>query len=365
MYIQCTQKLLAKLTQPHGFLPNPPEQLYCWHANFFEYYGSIYVVMMNDETGEELFFAIDSFHDFDKQVLEEIELDMEDGGATAKEIKAYMKSAGPLTFGPTSDRSFVAQISGYTRRMKGLIDKMHDLRDILEDEAELDSLAAHFNEEIETLAANEEKKRPKFKPTQKASSEPLATTMVALDVDLELFGDKKVQRSFLVPLNINFYTLHAILQIGFGWYDSHLHEFSDENGTFTIGMDLSDMGIEQEREMLNEQHTMLSDYIPRLKSLVYLYDFGDSWDHLITVGAVTVVRGAPFAKCTGGQGSTPPEDCGGAPGYKGLCDILSDPKHEEYEEMLDWAGDDFDAGFDHVLINEHLAELKFTSYPEE
>jgi len=37
MYIQCTQKLLAKLKQPYGILPNPPDVVYCWHANFFEY----------------------------------------------------------------------------------------------------------------------------------------------------------------------------------------------------------------------------------------------------------------------------------------------------------------------------------------
>jgi len=163
MYIQCTRKLLAKLNQPHGFLPNPPEIVYCWHANFFEYGGMVYVVMLNDDTGEELFFPSESFQAFDKQVLTEMKLDMKDVGATAKEIKAYLQMAGPLTFGPTRDRSLVAQISGYTRRMKSLLDTMYDLRDILENEINLDTLGTHFSEAIETLAESQEKKKSKPK----------------------------------------------------------------------------------------------------------------------------------------------------------------------------------------------------------
>jgi len=367
MYIQCTQKLLAKLKMPYGELPNPPETVYCWHASFFEQYELRYVVMMNDETGEEIFFPIDSFQDFDKLVLDEMKLDMEDGGASAKKVKAYMKGAGPLTFGPTSDRSLVAQLSGYTRRMKNLIDKMYNLRDILEREGSSDNLVVHFNAEIEALAASQEKKKPKpkAKPRIIAASELMITPMVALDVALQLEGDKKVERSFLVPLHINFYTLHAILQVGFGWYDSHLYEFSNEDRTLVIGMDPSDMSIEQESILLDVQKAILSDYIPGLKRFGYLYDFDDSWDHLITVGAITTVEGDPFVLCTGGQGSTPPEDCGGAPGYERMCEILTDPSDDEYEDMLEWASDDFDKCFDQDRINGRLKVLKFIPYTGE
>ncbi len=161
MYIQCTQKLLAKLRMPHGELSNPPASQYCWHANFFEYHGLAYVVMMNDQTGKELFFPVDSFQDFAQQVEIEVELDMEDMGASVKEVSTYMRQAGPLAFGPTSDHSAIAQLSGYTKRMKNLLDKMHDLKAILEDESELDALAAHVNEAIETLAESQKKKKNK------------------------------------------------------------------------------------------------------------------------------------------------------------------------------------------------------------
>ena len=37
----------------------------------------------------------------------------------------------------------------------------------------------------------------------------------------------------------------------------------------------------------------------------------------------------------------PPEDCGGAPGYSNLKEIIADPGDEEYEDMVEWCGDDF------------------------
>ena len=172
MYIQCTQKLLAKLTMPHGELPNPPDVVYCWHANYFENGALVYVVMMNDDTGEELFFPVESFQDFGKQVLSEMKLDMKYGGATAKEIKAYLQIAGPLTFGPTSDRSLVAQISGYTRRMKSLVDSMYDLRNILEGESELDDMSAQIKAMIDTLAESQDKKKPNLKLHKKPLPNP-------------------------------------------------------------------------------------------------------------------------------------------------------------------------------------------------
>ncbi len=37
-----------------------------------------------------------------------------------------------------------------------------------------------------------------------------------------------------------------------------------------------------------------------------------------------------------GKRACPPEDCGGVWGYENLLEILRDPKHEEYEGMVEW-----------------------------
>ncbi len=360
MYIQCTKKLLDNLEQPYGALPNPPDPLYCWHASIFEQGGIMFVVMMNDLTGQDLFFDVSSFRDFSKRVLSEMRLEMRDAGATAKEVTAYMKKAGPITFGPTSDRSLVGELSGLTKRMKKFATMMEDLRDILADPEQREDLLSFVEDMLDDHDSTSKSARNTSRPIVGKDE---ITPMVALHAELILSGNKRVKRSFLLPLHITFGTLHIILQIGFGWYNSHLHEFSLKKDTVTVGMKLGDMGLEEDDEdVLDENETMLSDFIPDEQEFGYLYDFGDGWQHIIKVGKVTNVKGGPFVECTGGEGSTPPEDCGGMYGYDDLCAVLSDPKSERYLELLDWAGDDFDAGFDIDFINEELERLEFVPH---
>lgn len=364
MYIQCTQKLLAKIKLPHGKPSNPPKLKYCWHASFFEQYDFQYVVMMNDATGEELFFSIDSFQDFDKQVLEEIELDMEDSEVPAQEIKAYMQKAGPLTFGPTRDRSAIAQLNGYTRRMKDLIDKMHDLKDILEDEDDLDTLVAQFNAMIDTLADRVEKiqPKPKSKKKQKNLSAPIRTLMIELDVELKLLGDTKVKRSFLLPIDVSFEALHVILQIGFDWSGLYPHSFDFSEHGFKLVLlrdEISGNGLERPG-VHDEETTMLSDLLPAIGDFSYLYGLDNEWEHTIKVGKVEYRDCVAHAECTGGKGSVPPEDCGGPSGFEDLRLIFNGPlDDEDHEVRLSLLGDNFDQD----LINEEMEDLVFTFEP--
>ena len=46
--------------------------------------------------------------------------------------------------------------------------------------------------------------------------------------------------------------------------------------------------------------------------------------------------------CISGKRACPPEDCGGIGGYVNFLNIISDPRHEEYQEMLEWVGGEFD-----------------------
>lgn len=193
--------------------------------------------------------------------------------------------------------------------------------------------------------------------------------MIGLDVKLKLLGGNKVTRSFLLPIDTNFAALHEILQIGFGWSNTHLHEFVFSKQGFSVGTMENNpysegsvlLGIPG---MHDEETTMLSDLLPTVRSFTYLYDFGDSWEHVVKVGNMGYIDGnLPLVVCSGGQGSTPPEDCGGEYGFAELLAILKDPSHERYEEVKHWAGYDFAGGFDKDSINKELAELKFTQVP--
>jgi hypothetical protein len=73
---------------------------------------------------------------------------------------------------------------------------------------------------------------------------------------------------------------------------------------------------------------------------MYTYDFGDSWEHRIVLEKrLPADPNLTYPLCTGGQRACPPEDCGGIPGFYNLVEAISDPNHEDHEEMLDGFGD--------------------------
>ena len=98
---------------------------------------------------------------------------------------------------------------------------------------------------------------------------------------------------------------------------------------------------------------------------VYTYDFGDNWEHLITLEGI-IDENRDHAQCTGGKGTTPPEDCGGVWGYTDIKDAFAsddEARKDEIREWLwmehdeDWDPNDFDD--DQIkIINEKLRNLK-------
>ena len=59
----------------------------------------------------------------------------------------------------------------------------------------------------------------------------------------------------------------------------------------------------------------------RTKTLKYLYDFGDGWEHTIKIERLTDPEpGMVYPRLTEVSGRCPPEDCGGPWGYAKLIE---------------------------------------------
>jgi len=72
---------------------------------------------------------------------------------------------------------------------------------------------------------------------------------------------------------------------------------------------------------------------------VYVYDFGDHWEHLIEVEQIH--RPAPrirYPRSPAGAGACPPEDCGGPPGYHDLQRALRSRKGWHYQHAREVFG---------------------------
>lgn len=111
----------------------------------------------------------------------------------------------------------------------------------------------------------------------------------------------------------------------------------------------------------DERKVKLCELAPEVKSkFIYEYDFGDSWEHLIEVVKIgQPIEGVKYPVCLAGKLACPPEDCGALDGYYNILEAIRNPKREDYEDMIAWIGEDFDAErFDLEKINKALAKLR-------
>lgn len=153
-----------------------------------------------------------------------------------------------------------------------------------------------------------------------------------------------IWRRFLVSPTTSLAELHEVLQMVMGWDNCHLHHFRHgeryyappspwDDGFGPSNVDSRKVGIGQ---LLRKP----KDWI------AYLYDFGDSWRHRVTLQKILPLDPAiRLPVCIAGKRSCPPEDCGGLWGYYEMLEALGSPGHEQHEDMVDWIGsfdpDDF------------------------
>lgn len=132
-----------------------------------------------------------------------------------------------------------------------------------------------------------------------------------------------VLRVIDVPTASTLPELHELLQAGIGWTDSHLHSFVAGDSRYGVT-------FEDDDEMQDESTVSLRDLPGRF---TYLYDFGDGWEHDITV----LGPGGFDPGCVYGEGDCPPEDVGGPTGYTEMLAALADRTHPEHEAMAQWS----------------------------
>jgi len=147
-----------------------------------------------------------------------------------------------------------------------------------------------------------------------------------------------IWRRFLVEDSITFEELHEIIQNVMGWENYHMYEFK------LYGLRISEPDEELGFEVVNSKEVKLSEFLKAEKQMFYyIYDFGDRWEHTITVEKILEKDNSKkYPVCIAGKRACPPEDCGGVYGYEEFLEAIKDPKHEEHESMLEWIGGEFD-----------------------
>jgi hypothetical protein len=181
------------------------------------------------------------------------------------------------------------------------------------------------------------------------------TELVMLHIELE-YLTPTIWRDVRIPISFSLENVHIVIQCAMGWLESHLHEFEIGGVRYGVPEPDWDFGL----ELTDERSVTLETALGRRRTFRYVYDFGDWWQHKISVKKAGVAKTAADARpiCLAGEYACPPEDVGGPPGYAEFLQVLFDPKHPDREDLLEWVGKDFDpAVFDIETANADLAEF--------
>ena len=163
----------------------------------------------------------------------------------------------------------------------------------------------------------------------------------------------EVWRRVAVPGGYTLDRVHRVIQYAMGWQNYHLHSFEIE------GVQYGEPDPDGELELRDELEVRLDAVAGKDSRFIYTYDFGDWWEHEITVEAIYPPEpDVRYPLCMEGERACPPEDVGGAYGYAGFLAAVSDPEHPEHATMREWIGKPFaPAAFDHELATTLLRRL--------
>ena len=155
-----------------------------------------------------------------------------------------------------------------------------------------------------------------------------------------------IWRKIQVPVNYSFWDLHVAIQDSMGWLDYHLHQFTIKK---PYAHKATEIGIPNDRgyndiEILAGWKVDISSFFTDLGvTALYQYDFGDGWEHDVTLEGVLIKeKGVKYPRCIDGGRKCPPEDCGGIPGYFEFLEDVLNPSHEENARMIEWYGSKYE-----------------------
>lgn len=128
--------------------------------------------------------------------------------------------------------------------------------------------------------------------------------MSTVSLRIELVGAMPpVRREVRLPREIPLTVLHWVIQSVMGWEDCHLHGFA--KGKKYWGAPVVWVPEPMEPNENPEAGTTLARLLGRARTATYMYDFGDDWEHRLTV-LTTDPDDVDHIELVGGEGGFPP-----------------------------------------------------------
>ena len=372
MKLQCTKKLLDQLKiKPET--ETIENESFCWHANVVTIDRRKMLVLVDDRTQYRIVFygmTAKEWKNLDAVIRQGIKSVLQAEGVRASVIEKYLAEMGELTFAKTADRSAVAKLNRAVMDAEWLFD--HYQEDGLVQTEMSKQLSRTYVKVDKKDYVNPKEELQKFL-VEMTGEIVLETTVAIMKIQLD-FEEMSIWRRVQVPLFMTFAEFHEVIQTAFDWQEAHLHNFylygdlarrdknlSDHPGWHPDGMFATRCLVDHEEALEFEDHDVIQEleHGKRLGDMItdkmlYLYDLGDYWAHMIEVEKIVTTTELPFVRCLAGQGAAPPEDVGGEDGFEEFLAVLADPTNEDHEWVKKWSQGRFFPEFDLERIDTNL-----------
>jgi Plasmid pRiA4b ORF-3-like protein len=153
-----------------------------------------------------------------------------------------------------------------------------------------------------------------------------------------------IYRDVLVDPSITLRKLHKVIQTAMGWEDEHLYGFALPQGReryWRVPMNRKfepptegGFGFGFAEPANNDAKYSVGEVLRAPKDkLLYMYDFGDDWEHTITLTAIGEANEALPHLMKAANGC-PPENIGGVTGAVHWASVWYDKSHPEHDTAL-------------------------------
>ena len=167
--------------------------------------------------------------------------------------------------------------------------------------------------------------------------------------------EPEIWRTVDMPVAGSLKMLHDVIQVTMGWQDYHLWQF--EAGDRRYGWPDPEW---PDSKLAAAKNVKLGALIERgVRQLTYTYDLGDDWRHTVIIDAIRPAEpDTKYPLFVAGERRCPAEDVGGFPGFELFLDAMTDPGHEEHQQLRDWYGGSFNPeDIDELAIKRAVAAI--------
>jgi len=148
-----------------------------------------------------------------------------------------------------------------------------------------------------------------------------------------------IWRRCIVPAGITFSQLSIILNKIMGWSGYHLSEYEFYHLQLQLREDdeFHDFVPMWDFDLMDSSKTFINEYMEQQDWFTYTYDFGDDWQHRVTIEKIIEDYPNIYPRVIKYKGDCPMEDCGGIEEYYECIDVIRDNENPESNERREWA----------------------------